>query len=136
MEKTVTINLQTQELRTGNFLTDNNGKYIKVNWETIKKLSESLSEQEFGWFGIPLSKEWLENIGFEFTSKALFSKYDAYVKDNIYCVNDIYQFSIRTLQPWIGEDYWNDTCISTIEYVHQLQNLYFSITGNELNIKL
>lgn len=69
---------------------------------------------------IPLTEEWLLRFGFE--------------KDRSgYRLDDINSLSF-------SENYivcWHDKVlgIKQIEYVHQLQNLYFTLTGEELTIK-
>ena len=81
---------------------------------------------------IPLTEEWLLKFGF--------------VKgDNISCNDYFYRKVIDrnelTINPDNGICIWGETIrdneVSTvlIKYVHQLQNLYFALTGNELEIK-
>jgi hypothetical protein len=75
---------------------------------------------------IPLTEEWLLKFGFEATKEANyinvdFSQYsigDFMVEDNGACY-------------WDFETLGNDLYIET---VHQLQNLYHALTGNELTI--
>ena len=73
---------------------------------------------------IPLTGEWLLKFGFK--------------KD---LGNDLYLESTSTsFFVWQNNrvellDNKNNICISYCEYVHQLQNLYFALTGEELTIK-
>ncbi len=72
---------------------------------------------------IPLSQKWLEKFGFEYSEfEDLYQKggYDVDTKDNVYC-----HFYINEYGDWYKD----------IEHVHQLQNLYFALTGEELTIK-
>jgi len=53
---------------------------------------------------------------------------------------DLFGFNLfkgKTIQHWSREDSWNFTNLSwnlnlTVNYVHELQNLYFALTGKEL----
>ena len=70
--------------------------------------------------GIPLTEKWLLKFGFSDNGAP------EWVRDlsNYNIGNDTIQY--------IKNDSWK--CIK-IRYVHQLQNLYFALTGTELNLK-
>ena len=71
---------------------------------------------------IPLNTKWLEKFGFEYSEfEDLYQKggYDVDNKDNVYC-----HFYMNEYGDWYKD----------IEHVHQLQNLYFALTGDELTI--
>ena len=77
---------------------------------------------------IPLTEEWLLKFGF-------IKKIDAYFY-NDYCIEDIHNGETWVISEF---DYIRDefTAIGRgINYVHQLQNLYFALTGEELKIKI
>lgn len=71
---------------------------------------------------IPLTEEWLLNFGFEKDGSLSYRyflreksiKYD--IDDNCICISDSWEWS-------------------KIKYVHQLQNLYFALTNEELTLK-
>lgn len=64
--------------------------------------------------GIPLTEEWLKKFNLERTDDS-----EAWSKG-----------SFRVFPDWNGKQViYNSTCL---EYVHQLQNLYFALTGKEL----
>jgi len=69
---------------------------------------------------IPLTEEWLLKFGFEKGHKG---KLFVILKNNLGYEN--------------GRTYFNSSCISESQpkHVHQLQNLYFALTGEELTIK-
>jgi len=71
---------------------------------------------------IPLTEEWLLKFGFQ---KGGFD----YLKNNL---------EISKLNNGIFDAYCTDlesfVFISEIKYVHQLQNLYFALTGDELTV--
>jgi len=74
--------------------------------------------------GIPLTEEWLLKFGFKKTKMKGNKNLMEFIKGNfiIYLYEEIeVYFSI-----------WDDI---TLKYVHQLQNLYFALTGEELEIK-
>jgi hypothetical protein len=109
------------ELRVGNLL-DYNGKTIIV--DTIYYDQINLDFTDFSGIkfealkGIPISEEWLLKFGLKFVKK---DESDLFV-----CTVETYDF------------YYSDVLNSyfflrvEIEYVHQLQNLYFALTGKEL----
>ena len=67
---------------------------------------------------IPLTEEWLLKFGFE--KKIGWDDLIYHVKNNV----DLYEFLS-------GYEYYD----FHIKHVHQLQNLYFALTGEELKIK-
>ena len=70
---------------------------------------------------IPLTEEWLVKAGFEKTKH-----------NNIYDKGD-YSFRLDRLNLW---DYSGDEgylIAINIQHVHSIQNLYFALTGEELN---
>lgn len=118
------MKMKANELRIGNyFIYDNRvnevlsiyinfGKYrITFKNENKSKLVENCNP-------IPLTEEWLLRFGFE---KVI----DGYEFNN-------YHIDIEKIRPYFGYS-WQDYR-TPIDYVHQLQNLYFALTGEELNI--
>ena len=68
---------------------------------------------------IPLTEEWLLKFGFE-------------TKDKVFW--DVGNFRVGQ-DRWGGYDYVSRRVDIDLKYVHQLQNLYFALTGEELTIK-
>ena len=69
---------------------------------------------------ILLTEEWLLKFGFE--KKSGWDDYEYYIKDEVEIIfneNVMFKNSIE----------------NQIEYVHQIQNIYFALTGNELTNK-
>ena len=107
--------MKANELRIGNFY-DNNGFVSVVSPNTI----EEVWNAERSWVKpIPLTEEWLVKFGF--------------VKHK---TTDIYPTFAKQMFNWndgilyiIGYGFMNH-----IKHVHQLQNLYFALTGEELII--
>jgi len=114
--------MEASELRIGNYyaIAENDG----IKYKQIKYLVES--ESDFFSNGdnitqaakpIPLTEEWLLRFGFESLLSGA-----GYVKNytEIGCNHNGLNIIASGLK---------------IEFVHQLQNLYFALTGQELTIK-
>jgi hypothetical protein len=71
---------------------------------------------------IPLTEEWLVKFGFESNNST--SNFLTYY-------NERYDYRIEIYQ---NGDVWFDE-LRKIQHVHQLQNLYFVLTGEELTLK-
>ena len=71
---------------------------------------------------IPLTEEWLTRFGFEFNGYCSFWKSDIELTKDVgdihYSVFNVYGYSLHR--------------DGIIQYVHQLQNLYHALTGEEL----
>ena len=128
--------MEAKELRIGN--------YVKDHLDRVQKVSETRSDAYICYLSngtklkyklnttkpIPLTEDWLLKFGFEekcsiknrFINRADFEL--EFQGDKVaYCV-------------WGGEDAPHLTqFFGHCKYVHQLQNLYFALTGEELTIK-
>lgn len=114
--------MKAEELRIGNLVahepTIDDWENIIVKCGTIVKCEISPDSFE----PILLTEEWLERFGFE---EVIVEGYPIYISRNGFTV-----------------EYYSDESIFLIlnfevkvKYVHQLQNLYFALTGEELTIK-
>jgi hypothetical protein len=126
--------MNTTELRIGNLvnlmLNHEDFKTIRVDVTDLINISHGGVYEP-----IPLTEEFLLKFGFEYINRHdnnfitfqdwthnYFLQCDAKKRDNKYlildnCLNDLRSFSMVD-----------------IEYVHQLQNLYFALTGEELKL--
>jgi hypothetical protein len=118
--------MKASELRIGNlFIEKYRHQIIKV--ETLNNRNIYFSGEFIGeWQAepIPLNEEWLLKFGFEWCNEA------AGYFDNLHAVYLMYpnvQF-----HPFCTND---KDCWIELQYVHQLQNLCFALTGKELEIK-
>ena len=126
--------MKASELRIGNItsmgvvylieddvfrVANNDGDTFKNTWAEIKP--------------IHLTEEWLLKFGFDKVGIALTSI--AIAPLNLPCTfnlpNTPFSFCQGKLILTTGT---GDFCVN-IEYVHQLQNLYFALTGEELTLK-
>ena len=119
--------IQSNELRIGNLLQDKVSKTeLKVIELTEKNIvtyviDRSMFPLKDGWGiePIQLTEEWLLNFGFERQPWGLV-KGGLLFKDNI-------KHPCEELTLEIGNGFR-----VTAQYVHQLQNIYFALTGEEL----
>lgn len=141
--------MKVQELRVGNLLITNNTSYRKSDVGKIACVVAIDSEKSFeelkgvatiyhiddefrdtyGQFmhhlsPIPLTEEWLERLGFE---KQMAWTWAIEINGG------------RKLVYYVGEKGWSignkEYSDHECRYVHELQNLYFVLTGKELTLK-
>ena len=116
--------IAANELRIGNLYNDN-GVFKKASPSTI----EEVWNAPRSWCkAIPLTEDWLLKFGFEkFLNQ--YKKITDVSKDTFKNIPFIILFLDNQFQ-------YDDLRLRTnIKYVHQLQNLYFALTGEELTIK-
>lgn len=109
--------MKASELRINNYLY-NDGVVVKIDARTIFDIWDDKGLKNYK--PIPLTEEWLLKFGFEIgynKTKML----DVYCKD----------FGILIERSNGGNFYYKKVYISS---VHQLQNLYFALTGEELTL--
>lgn len=110
------MEILASELRIGNWY-DHNGKHCQVSPNTILEVWESPRK----WVQpIPLTPEILEKCGFEKGSI-----YFYFSKFRIVQINDSNNWLI------LLSDTYHHLC--KLKHLHQLQNLYFALCGEELN---
>ena len=128
--------MQLQELRIGNYISDLDGKIIKVEELTICSsytTKKRINNLPFDYYKpIPLTEEMLLKFGFEVENKTengiLYDYLIAYVS---YPKN--FQIHSKDREFFALSKYNNGQ--KYFKYVHQLQNLYFTLTGEELTFK-
>jgi hypothetical protein len=110
------------------------GYDIFVEFENEKVKMSSLRCEEKDLDPIPLNKEMLNNSGFHNCDH-----YNGDVHYTIFGIDGVFENNsqILTMYPYSGlgdpESYGYEV---KIEFVHKLQNLIYSLTDNELEIKL
>lgn len=121
--------MDARELRIGNLAQDQyNNILVCCELNKISIGFEVLDRSKFplkpGWKSepIPLTEEWLLKFGFEKKGKR-FSKDWFYLWDE--CGSIV--FALAEMHDEVGT-------YLPIQHVHQLQNLYFALTGKELTI--
>ena len=116
--------MQANELRINNLIAVK-GFCVKVSKETFKHIEDGkVLEAE----PIPLTEEWLIKFGFE---KSI---------DEYWTIDGSSLWWLLSKSKNVGIKLMDNEVFGVmnrykIEYVHQLQNLYFALTGKELTIK-
>ena len=124
--------MEGKELRLGNYLHDRNGNLCKV----IELRQDGIYAPAIGkaTTGLPnkpieLTEEWLLKFGFE-------SNNVSYKINNDKFVFELYFYDAWNLNYVEKEKFGNDSVeLSGYWKIHELQNLFFALTGNELTIK-
>lgn len=124
--------MKASELRIGNYiyckgeiikvtLIGNHGVQSSINGTTINAKFNTPDLEP-----IPLTEKWLLDFGFDHMG-IIFRKSVTHHLELVYMLS-INEFRIQTK----GSGFTNTL---EIKHVHQLQNLYFALTGEELKIK-
>lgn len=119
--------MQASEYRIGNWVSNGEVDY-QITGATILHLeikpSDAIAKP------IPITPEWLERFGL-ITDKT----------DNVITLYENDCFDLRCswddelgFQIWFESDY-HESAVKNIKYIHQLQNLYFALTGEEITTK-
>lgn len=132
--------MKAKELRIGNYIQDGKTNVLEINGlhnETIYSVYPLNASPKFETTTdstdikpIPLTEEWLLKFGFE---------KDHYKKEVYYTLSnddDYYIEEDKNIKLWDfnmkeGIGFY----LRSFKRVHQLQNLYFALTGEELKIK-
>jgi hypothetical protein len=138
--------MKANELRIGNYVNVPNSEQCPfriddfecLTYEFIKvgqkQIINGKEVHPFTWYGkdlqpIPLTEEWLIKFGFSREVKVGSEMGTDGVEFRVY------HFDVLTFNTnhgwWYKVQRINDT---PLEYVHQLQNLYFALTGEELTL--
>lgn len=138
--------MKASDLRIGNYVKDRSERIIQV--EQVLSWGINLESDCYGGWtcefsedyisGIPLTEEWLLKFGFEFNPDPSWKYKDDDGKD-VEVESRPYWYKIYKDGKFDMRFYWyldskkanNCSC----EYVHQIQNAYFALTGEELTLK-
>jgi hypothetical protein len=126
--------IKPEELRIANLLKTSSKSLNYAEIATVRKIEPEViffeelwaGEYPSGIDGIPLTPEWLEKAGFKY-AEGFFA--DDYTKRPITLYNNPFKEG-WTVENLFGQQITED--ILVIQYVHQLQNLYYALTGKEL----
>jgi len=128
--------IKINDLRTGNILsykTDEGDMYAPIDWQDLKWLTENSVNFNLAHSAIPLTQDILFNFGFVFNdAKGIHNRYikswGAFYfelleqgKQNLYHL----RFSNGKNSQQVG--------LGLFSTLHELQNTFFAITGEELN---
>jgi len=120
--------MKANELRIGNLVkTDNSTKnYTDIEIVDLEILKEIIDGSEF-YNSIPITEEWLLKFGFAKQCDYLYFDFE---NGNI-SFNDEIKNGISLC---IGTYCSSGSAFENIKHVHQLQNLFFALTGEELKL--
>jgi len=124
--------MKAEELRLNNLIYNGLGQPFKVNATTISEFS--LGQSVLGDFKpIPLTEEWLRQFGFLKDDDGnywidLQTHYLELVPSRGY----LYPTYVQV--PEMSYEDEQRVIINRIEFVHELQNLYFALRGEELEL--
>ena len=111
--------IKANELRIGNLIILPNGDIGKISYHEIRLMVVAIEKPDYQ--PIPLTEEWLLKFGFQWKNFAF--------RDGTFTVRFQKEFyvylSLEGVRP----------IQIKLEHCHQLQNLYFALTGEELTIK-
>jgi hypothetical protein len=123
--------MKANELRISNYVYDTLGKVNKIDLEAITYIVNKPHNQVNP---IPLTEEWLLKFdmeltdGFSSSRKLYLNNYENDISKITYSPKE------KLLRLSNGQSK-GTMLIPHIKYVHQLQNLYFALTGEELTFK-
>jgi hypothetical protein len=137
--------MKAQDLRIGNYVINWHGKECKVTFDHYLfhyDREQGFTEDWNSYKPIGLTEDWIKKFGFitmdaevdfmeyakEFEEGSF--RFSLYNDGGLNEAND-YPFYITTTGQMKG---WETEYKTEIKYVHQLQNLYYSLTGEELTI--
>lgn len=119
--------MKASELRIGNSIMQDDD-FVFVTWWRLELMENNKIEYK----PIPLTQEWLVKLGFD----KLENDIPTYFKCFGNLIEDDYEFSFNIYVD--SEQNYFITIFGRkiiIKHVHQLQNLYHALTGEELTIK-
>ena len=130
--------MKTTDLRIGNFIQDQFGDIITIDGlDDIDVYSSDCGDiPVHAVQPIPLTEQWLLDLGFEkYTGRyGVYYKHYALEGFRVWLPRDIYGwgYTVGRKDFETGDTYWVK---NEVRYVHQLQNLFFALTQEELILK-
>lgn len=123
--------MKESELRIGNLVYDEQLEIVEnVTINIIQKISLKIEHYK----PIPITEEWLLEFGFNKRNGERYCDMHEEFEECTY-----YHFNLLELHYNPELDYYTDNSFSVelkLDYVHQLQNLYFALTYEELTFEL
>jgi hypothetical protein len=126
--------INANELRIGNLLNHNNGNIVGAFKVDLVHISDIIGNNEYGkrYEPIPLTEEILLKCGFQHHKYANDeSFFEMQISKDIFLNYSPFHCRYILRKQWYGNIYNGN-----IEYLHQLQNLYFALTKTELEVNL
>ena len=111
--------MKASELRIGNSIMQDDD-FVFVTWWRLELMVNNKLEYK----PIPLTEEWLFKFGFDKDKNGLFKLFNE---------SEVPILFNKDLNGWTCDGI--NFSVNGTQYVHQLQNLYHALTGEELTIK-
>lgn len=126
--------IDAKELRIGNWVTLDKSMTVDENPFQIRSSSFSqITLNDLIVNPIPLNEEWLLKFGFEKEDRQLDTLYKLYFPNSKAHYFE-WASSTNCVDVELDNGMTNYTLSVDVEYVHQLQNLHFALTGKELEL--
>lgn len=133
--------VEAKALRIGNlvryFHEESGFNDREIDIEDLAKISKPDSSLREYYEYVPLTEEWLVRLGFEYASFTVADEDGVYREKTMpnkdYFKHPDLSEKIIFYLPYFNFNYYIGS--QTIKYVHQLQNLFHSLTGAELEVK-
>ena len=134
--------MKANELRIGNYVKDMDYDYVTIagiHPQSTNELTICINDCDVGdrlfkdVEGIPLTEEWLLKFGFKVDNRFAVKQYR--IDGDKYHSLNMVSHKINYWSPIIRCDSQKQVFeLYGINYIHQLQNLYFALTGTELKL--
>lgn len=106
-----------------NYIHNQHGEVVPMRSIYFSAWNHPQMGGDYGYYGIPITDQWMEDLGFEWSNACWSKTIDIGLSVEYSDISDNWYFMI-------GSNYE-----VTIKYIHELQNLYFALTGCELMIR-
>jgi len=131
--------MEKNQLRIGNILNyqleESTLVPTRIDWQDLKQLTEDPKGFNLVHKPIPITEEWLLRFGFE----RMITQEDSF----LLCLDEVFSldskdliYNIKNNCVYINNSFDILEPLTTIEFVHQMQNIVFVIANKELQIKL
>lgn len=119
--------MKAEELRIGNWVMTDTGSTYQIELSDFYDWYNDHNSHEYGNYVLPISltEEWLLKFVFE-------KRDNRYYKDRYMIEQGLSQFFDNGMSFRITINNAQSVHANSIKYVHQLQNLYYALTGEEL----
>ena len=125
--------MEAKQLRIGNYVYRQSSKLI-VDKSSVYQIENVNLQSALKYDPIPLTKQWILDLGFiKNEIKQVIEVLDISENDK----HLEFEITDEGLDLWISSDIMDEALyfpLNHIKYVHQLQNLYFALTGEELTV--
>lgn len=128
--------IAANEFRIGNLINNYYKGIEVVSVGTLNMLEQyNPNEHQQIFKPIPLTEEILLKCGFKVSNTYWIELNGGTHHIDLHCINKVY-YPILVQEPEMSSEEAQVINLHKIQYLHQLQNLYFALTGEELTVNL